>query len=104
MTLRKRIDRLAAKAGADSCAEPHVVFLCEAGGETRVALLKGGGTLSREPDETEAAFMARASDGTTGAVFLPDNTRDALASGNAPRWAQSELVIRALRAKHALGK
>lgn len=50
--------------------------------EAHVALVKGGGNLTREPYETEADFMARACNGA-GAVVLADNGRDVLATGKA---------------------
>lgn len=99
MTLRKRIDRLTTKTGGGANG-PSVVFLCEAGGEAHVALVRDGGGVSREPHETEADFKARVCNGA-GAMVLPDNGRDALATGNAPKWAQSDLTLRALREKHS---
>ncbi|MBU2587342.1 MAG: hypothetical protein KJ872_04435 [Alphaproteobacteria bacterium] len=60
----------------------------------------GGGSIRREPDETREAFEARASAGAPVAIHLPDNGRDALATGKAPQWAQSALVMKALREKH----
>lgn len=73
-TLRTRLERLEVKrGGADG--GPAVIFLCEAGGEARAALVMGGGTLSREPDESETAFTARASKAASVAVRLPDNGR-----------------------------
>ena len=62
---------------------------------------KRGGGLVREPGKTADAFTARASDGVSGAVYLPDNGRDALATGKAPAWVKSELTLRALREQHA---
>lgn len=73
-TLRTRLDRLEGKrGGADG--GPAVIFLCESGGEARAALVMGGGTLSREPDESDADFMARASQAASVAVRLPENRR-----------------------------
>lgn len=101
MTLRKRLDRLEVKRGAAALG-PFVIFLCEAEtGEPLAAMLMGGGTLTREDGETVEAFTARADTGEAGAVFLPDNGRDALATGKAPRWASGALVEKALREKHA---
>jgi len=45
----------------------------------------GGGGLAREPGETADAFTARASAGPSGAVYLPDNGCDALATGMGER-------------------
>lgn len=73
-TLRRRLDRLEGKRGGPD-GEPAVIFLCEAGGEARAALVTGGGTLSREPNESEAAFIARASQAASVTVRLPDNGR-----------------------------
>lgn len=104
MTLKKRIDRLAEKSGRLDGEVPTVIFLCEADGEAQSALMMGGDTLTRDKDETESAFIARASDGTARVVSLPDNGNDALASGEAPIWAHGKLTIRALRAKHSPDK
>ena len=41
--------------------------------------------LAREPGETADAFTARASAGPSGAVYLPDNGCDALATGMGER-------------------
>jgi|AntRauTorcE11897_2_1112592.scaffolds.fasta_scaffold56345_2 hypothetical protein len=100
-TLRTRLDRLEAKhGGAD--AGPTVIFLCDATtGEPGGALVMGGGGLVREPGESADTFTARASDGVSGAVYLPDNGRDALATGKAPAWVKNELTLRALHEKHA---
>ncbi len=101
MTLRKRLDRLEAKRGAAALG-PSVIFFCEPGtGEPLAAMLVGGCTLTREDGETVEAFTARADAGGAGAVFLPDNGRDALATGKAPRWATGALVVQALQEKHA---
>ena len=61
----------------------------------------GGGSLTRKDGETAEALAARADAGGAGAVFLPDNGREALATGEAPRWATGALVEKALREKHA---
>ena len=83
MTLRKRLDRLEGKRGTAALG-PSVVFLCEAEtGEPLAAMLMGGGSLTREDGETAEAFTARAEAGAAAAVFLPDNGRDALATGKA---------------------
>ena len=101
MTRQARIARLEAKhGGAD--AGPTVIYLCDAvTGEPGGALVMGGGGLVREPSESADAFTARASDGVSGAVYLPDNGRDALATGKAPAWVKSELTLRALHEQHA---
>lgn len=100
-TLRTRLDRLEGRRGT-AARGPAVVFLCSGEtGEPLAALLMGGGTLTREDGETVEAFTARADTGGAGAVFLPDNGRDALATGKAPRWASGALVEKALREKHA---
>lgn len=101
MTLHKRLAKLEGKRGAAALG-PSVIFLCEAEtGEPLAAMLVGGGTLTREDGETVEAFTARANAGGACAVFLPDNGRDALATGKAPRWATGALVGKALREKHA---
>ena len=101
MTLGRRLSRLEGKRGA-AAVGPSVIFLCEAeSGEPLAAMLMGGGTLTREDGEPVEAFTARANAGGAGAVFLPDNGRDALATGKAPRWASGALVEKALREKHA---
>jgi hypothetical protein len=65
---------------------PNVIFLCDATtGESGAALLMGSGGLVREAGETADAFTARASAGPSGAVYLPDNGRDALATGMGER-------------------
>jgi hypothetical protein len=100
-TLRTRLDRLEAKRGGAGDG-PAVIFLCDATtGEPGGALLMGGGGLVRKPGEAADAFTARASDGVSGAVYLPDNGRDALATGKAPAWVKNELTLRALHEKHA---
>lgn len=101
MTLHKRLAKLEGKRGA-AARGPSVIFLCEAEtGEPLAAMQVGGGTLTREDGETVEAFTARANAGAACAVFLPDNGRDALATGKAPRWATGALVVKALREKHA---
>jgi hypothetical protein len=100
-TLRARLDRLESKRGAGACG-PSVIFLCDPEtGEPLAAMLMGGGNLTRDDGETVDAFTARAQAGAASAVFLPDNGREALATGNAPRWAYGALVQKALREKHA---
>lgn len=101
MNLRARLDRLEGKRGAAALG-PSVIFLCEAEtGEPVAAMVMGGGNLTREDGETAEAFRARAGDGAKGAVLLPNNGREALATGKAPRWASGALVEKALREKHA---
>ena len=65
--LSKRLERLEGKRGMTSRG-PSVILICDGGGEARVALLIDGGTLSRRHSETEADFVARASNGKTLAV------------------------------------
>ena len=101
MNLRRQLDRLEGKRGTAACG-PSVIFLCSGEtGEPLAAMLMGGGSLTREDGETVEGFNARADAGGAGAVFLPDNGRDALATGKAPRWASGALVEKALREKHA---
>ncbi len=101
MTLRLRLDKLEGKRGTAALA-PSVVFLCCAeSGEPLATMRMGGGSLPREDGETAKAFAARAEAGAACAVFLPDNGRDALATGKAPRWASGTLLQKALRGKHA---
>lgn len=100
--LRTRLDRLEAQRGGCAVAAPSVIILCAGDtGEPMAAMLKGGGSLTREHGETAEAFTARAEAGAAGALFLPDDGRDALASGKAPDWASGPLVDKALRKKHA---
>jgi hypothetical protein len=101
VTLRKRLDRLEGKRGAAALG-PCVIFLCEAEtGEPLTAILLGGGTLTRKDEETADAFTARASAGQSKVAYLPENGRDALATGKAPEWSKGELVLQHLRDKHA---
>jgi hypothetical protein len=101
MTLKKRIDRLAPNKGQRDDG-PSVIFLCAAEtAEAWVAMIMGGETLSRDPSETEADFIARASGGVANLLKLPLGGREALAIGKAPRWATGNLVLRALKEKHA---
>lgn len=101
MTLSKRLARLEAERGNSAGDMPSVIFLCDgATGEPLSAMIVGGGSIRREPDESREAFEARASAGAPVAIHLPDNGRDALATGKAPRWAQSALAMKALREKH----
>ena len=100
MTLRKRIDKLETNRSR-SCDRPSVIFFCDAiTGEPLSALIKGGGTVVREADESTEAFTARASAGETNAAYLPENPRDAVSTGKAPDWSKGELVIRHLIEKH----
>lgn len=104
MTLSKRLARLEAERGKGAVEMPSVIFLCDGfTGEPMSALIIGGGNISREPDETREAFEARATAGTPAAIHLPENGRDALATGEAPQWAQGALAMRALRQKHGDG-
>ena len=99
--MRKRLDKLESKRGGNAPA-PSVIFLCDgASGEPKAAMVIGGDNLTREDGETVEAFTARAEIGPASAVFLPDNGREALATGNAPRWALGALVVKALCEKHA---
>lgn len=100
MTLSKRLARLEAERGDGAGEMPSVIFLCDETGEPMSALIIGAGSISREPDETPEAFEARATAGTPAAIHLPENGRDALATGEAPQWAQGALAMRALRQKH----
>lgn len=58
--LRKRLERLEAQRSGGAVAGPSVVFIAEAGGETRAALFRGGSGASRLNRESEAAFIAKA--------------------------------------------
>lgn len=101
MTIRKRIERLETKRGKPAGDVPSVIFLCcGETGEPLGAILVGGGSISREQNESREAFEARAMAGAPAALSLPANGRDALATGKAPQWAQSELALLALRQKH----
>jgi hypothetical protein len=101
VTLRKRLERLEAERSNGACDGPSVVFLCDgATGEPLSALVMGGGSVAREPNETREAFEARAMAGAPAAIHLPANGRDALATGKAPRWAKCDLILDTLRRKH----
>lgn len=101
MAIHKRIERLEAKRGKGTACGPSVIFLCDgATSEPMSALIIGGGSILRESGESREAFEARATAGAPAAIHLPDNGRDALATGKAPKWAQSALAIKALREKH----
>lgn len=100
MAIRKRIERLEAERGKGADTSPIVIFLCDETGDPGGAIIKGGGSIAREPDETREAFKARAMAGAPAAIYLPDNGRDALATGKAPTWARPKLIIRALEEKH----
>jgi|688.fasta_scaffold220662_2 hypothetical protein len=101
MTLSKRLARLESQQGKGAGRGPSVIFICSGkDGEPGLAFFVGGGSISREPDETVEAFEARATAGTPAAIHLPENGRDALATGEAPQWAQGALAMRAQRQKH----
>jgi len=85
--LHKRINQLEAQQQQPLSAGPTVIFIYEPGGEPSWALILGGGTVTRNDGESVEAFTARASAGVSGAVYLPDNGRGALATGKAPAWA-----------------
>ncbi len=94
MSLRKRLDRLEAKRGPRPPAGPSVIFLCDgATGEPLSAMIRGGSTVNREPDEPREAFEARASAGAPAAIHLPSDGIAALATGKTPQWAKSKLVL-----------
>lgn len=76
MTLSKRLERLEGKRAQSAENGPSVIFLCDAEtGEPSVALIVGGDSISREPDETQEAFEARATAGTPAAIHLPEHGR-----------------------------
>lgn len=79
MTLSKQLARLEAERGNGVANMPSAIFICDETGDPSAALIAGGGSISREPDETREAFEARVSEGATVAFRLPDNGRDALA-------------------------
>jgi hypothetical protein len=102
MTIRKRIERLEIKRGLGAPEGPLVIFLCDAEtGEPRSALIVGGGSIPREPGEPREAFKARAMAVNPAAQSLPDNGRDALATGKTPPSARPPLIMQALGEKHA---
>ena len=100
MTLRKRIDHLAAKHSRSRGSEPSTVLLREADGGTCEALFMGGGELSCKLGETEAEFIERATKGVAISVSLPADAREALAHPETPQWVKGPLVLRALVQKH----
>ena len=72
MTLSKRLARLEAERGNGAGDMPSVIFLCDgATGEPMSALIIGGGSISREPEEMREAFEARAIAGAPAAHHLP---------------------------------
>lgn len=78
VNLQRRLERLEGKKGT-AIAGPSVIFICNAlTGESDVAFVVGGGSLTRKAGETSDAFMARAEAGATRRVSMPDNGRDAL--------------------------
>lgn len=90
MTLSKRLARLEAERGKGAGDMPSVVFLCDETGEPGAAIIIGGGTISREPDETRGAFEARASEGAKAVILLPDNGRDDLTVDRAKQWQKRD--------------
>ncbi|MFT5061157.1 MAG: hypothetical protein ACI9AX_001484, partial [Polaromonas sp.] len=68
-------------------------------GNVRLSTLRQP-TASRDPSETEADFIARASAGVADPLKLPLGGREAMATGKAPRWATGKLTLRALQEKH----
>ena len=102
MTLRQRIDRLQGKRGKATTG-PSVILLCDGrSGEPMTALLIGKDNITRKAGETAEAFTARATGEAEAAMHLPDNGRDALATGKAPQWSRGKLVMQYLRAKHGV--
>lgn len=60
MSVKARLARLEAVAPSAAVAAVEVVFLTPPGGSPETALFVGGGGISREEGEDDAAFMARA--------------------------------------------
>ncbi|MFC0339782.1 hypothetical protein [Paracoccus niistensis] len=60
MSVKARIARLEATAPSADVSAVEVVFLTPPGGSPEAALFVGGGGISREEGEDDAAFMARA--------------------------------------------
>jgi len=87
MALHKRLERLEARHKQSSSAGPNVIFFYTPGEEPSAALILGGGTVTRNDGESVDAFTARASAGVSGAIYLPDNGRDALGLAK-PRHGQ----------------
>jgi hypothetical protein len=78
---RKRLDRIESQTGC-TAPRPSVIFLCEAEtGEPVAAMVMGGGTLTREDGETVDGFEGRANADAAMVAYLPDNGREALATG-----------------------
>lgn len=72
----------------------RLIFLGDgATGEPVCAMIRGGGTINREPDEPREAFEARASAGAPAAIHLPSDGMAALATGKTPQWAKGKLVL-----------
>lgn len=74
MTLSKRLARLESQQGKGAGRGPSVIFICSGkDGEPGFAFFVGGGSISREPDETVEAFEARAINKASTASRLSDN-------------------------------
>lgn len=74
MTRAGRLARLEAKRGTPGIG-PAVILLSAVHGEIASALVTGREGFTRAPDESEAAFLARATHGLSVAVFMPENGR-----------------------------
>lgn len=78
MTLSKRLARLEAERGNGAGDMPRVIFICSGeDGEPGMAFFVGGGSISRQPDESREAFEARAIACAPAAIHLPENRRKA---------------------------
>lgn len=91
MTLKKRINRLTNGTGGGANL-PSFVFLCEAYGEAHVALVRGGGSVSREPHETEPSFKIRVFN-CAASVVLAINGGDTQPTRKAAKRTQSPLTL-----------
>lgn len=72
MTLKRRIDRLTPKKEEIAPVPSMILFCAAETDEAMAAIILGGETLSRGPDETDKDFRARASaalDGGKGGAY-----------------------------------
>ena len=95
MTMRRRIAALESRHPARGLDMPTTIFLTSPDLGATVALLLGGCNLSREPDEPEADFIARAV-----AVASDADLMGVLGNRHEPRAALTAATLEALRRKH----
>ncbi len=99
MTLHKRIERLEAQRGPATEAVTVIYFCDPKTSEPNAAIILGQGTVARREGETAQDFYQRTAQ-DEDALYLPHNGREALLDPNAPTWARTEIILRALKQKH----